>query len=161
MEYDGAYEKIGYPMGDVPRQRGVCTDVAIRALREGRGMDLQQLVHEDMQAHFSVYPKLWGLTAPDPNIDHRRVPNLQTYFKRRGWELEITSDPNDYQPGDLVTCKVDSGRPHIMVVSNRTNSKGTPLVLHNLGHGTKEENVLFTWKLTGHYRLPPALQEQR
>jgi uncharacterized protein len=154
LQYDGAYEAIPYPMGDVPRQRGVCTDVAIRALRESRGLDLQQVVHEDMKAHFSVYPKLWGLKSTDPNIDHRRVPNLQTWFKRHGWELPVTSNPDDYHPGDLVTCNVDSGRPHIMVVSNRLNSKGIPLVIHNVGRGAVEDGLLFYWKLTGHYRFP-------
>jgi hypothetical protein len=153
VEYNPAYEKLAYPGGDVTRQRGVCTDVVIRALRDARVFDLQQAVHEDMKANFNVYPKLWDLKSTDPNIDHRRVPNLQTYFKRMGWELKISSDPNDYQPNDLVTCKVDSGRPHIMIVSDRCNSKGTPLIIHNLGSGTQEQDGLFTWTLTGHYRL--------
>ncbi len=156
LRYDGTYEKLAYPAGDVPRECGVCTDVVIRALRDARQFDLQQAVHEDMKADFAAYPKLWGLKSPDTNIDHRRVPNLQTYFERKGWELPVTSNPDDYQPGDLVTCKVDSGRPHIMVVSNRLNSKGVSLVIHNLGKGAQEENLLFYWKLTGHYRLPTA-----
>lgn len=158
VEYNPAYEKLAYPGGDVPRQLGVCTDVVIRALRDARGFDLQQAVHEDMKANFDAYPKLWDLKSTDSNIDHRRVPNLQTYFKRMGWEMKISSDPDDYQPNDLVTCKVDSGRPHIMIVSDRCTSKGVPLVIHNLGRGTQEQDVLFTWKLTGHYRLPAKVE---
>ena len=152
-QYNPAYEKLNYPGGDVPKERGVCTDVVIRALREAMHLDLQQAVHDDMKLHFGEYPKLWDLKQPDTNIDHRRVPNLQTFFARNGWELKLTKDPANYQAGDLVTCKVPSGRPHIMIVSNRTNSKGVPLIIHNLGNGTKEENQLFTYQLTGHYRI--------
>jgi uncharacterized protein len=148
VEYNPAYEKLTYPGGDVPRQRGVCTDVVIRALRDARGFDLQQLVHEDMKANFGLYPNLWDLKSTDSN--------LQTYFKRMGWDMKISSDQDDYQPNDLVTCKVDSGRPHIMLVSDRCNSKGTPLIIHNLGSGTQEQDALFRWKLTGHFRLPAS-----
>lgn len=154
VEYDPAYVSMDYPGGDVPQERGVCTDVVIRALRL-MGLDLQQAVHEDMKAHFSAYPKNWGLKRPDKNIDHRRVPNLQTYFTRRGWKLPVTKNPADYRPGDLVTCMVADSLPHIMVVSDRRAEDGTPLIIHNIGSGTQEEDALFAFPLTGHYR--PAL----
>lgn len=152
ITYDPAYVGLDYPGGDVPDDRGVCTDVVVRALRKALDADLQKLVHEDMQAHFSKYPKIWGLSRPDRNIDHRRVPNLQTYFKRCGFSLPVTENASDYRPGDLVTCTVPPNRPHIMVVSDNKATDGTPLVIHNIGRGTREENRLFTFKLTGHYR---------
>lgn len=151
VEYNPAYEKLTYPGGDVPMKRGVCTDVVIRALRL-KGIDLQKEVHEDMSRHFSAYPNNWGLRRPDRNIDHRRVPNLQVYFTRRGWSLPVTDNPADYKPGDIVTCRVQSGRPHIMIVSDRTTWGGTPMVIHNLGNGTQENPQLFTFPLSGHYR---------
>jgi uncharacterized protein YijF (DUF1287 family) len=154
LRYDGSYRALDYPNGDVPLESGVCTDVVIRALRTARNLDLQKEVHEDMAAHFSEYPKIWGSKRPDKNIDHRRVPNLRTWFKRKGYSLPVTKNPKDYRPGDLVTCTVTSGRPHIMIVSDRTNSDGVPLVIHNIGAGAREENGLFTFPLTGHYRLP-------
>jgi uncharacterized protein YijF (DUF1287 family) len=151
--YDGAYVEIPYPMGDVPMETGVCTDVVIRAFRRA-GMDLQKEVHEDMQANFQLYPQKWGLPKPDTNIDHRRVPNLQTFFTRRGKALEITRKPADYKPGDLVTWDIDGkGMTHIGVVSNlwdETNKRY--FIIHNMGWGTKVEDVLFSWKITGHYR---------
>lgn len=150
--YDGAYEQIPYPGGDVPMERGVCTDVVIRALR-GLGFDLQRAVHEDMAAHFAAYPKNWGLKRPDKNIDHRRVPNLRTFFTRKGWALPVTKTPGDYQPGDLVTCIVGGSLPHIMIVSDRRTAKGEPLIIHNIGAGTQEEEGLFLFPLTGHYRV--------
>ncbi len=116
-------------------------------------MDLQKLLHEDMRGNFSAYPQNWGLRAPDKNIDHRRVPNLQAFFKRRGWQLEVTQVAGDYQAGDLVTCTVPPNLPHIMVVSERRNAAGEPLVIHNIGAGTREEDRLFAFKLTGHYRV--------
>ncbi len=152
VEYDGSYERLSYPGGDVPMERGVCTDVVIRALRL-KGFDLQREVHEDMKQHFSCYPKRWGLKRPDKNIDHRRVPNLQTFFKRRGWSLPVTNKPTDYRPGDLVTCTVGGSLPHIMIVSDRKNEDGIPLIIHNIGAGTEEEDCLFTFPLTGHYRV--------
>ena len=133
---------------------GVCTDVVIRALRTGMKLDLQKLVHEDIKANFSSYPKNWGLKSPDKNIDHRRVPNLKTYFKRMGYALPVSKNPADYQPGDLVTCIVPPHLPHIMIVSDLTNATGQPLVIHNIGVGTQEEDRLFEFKITGHYRLP-------
>lgn len=149
--YDPAYVTLEYPGGDIPKERGVCTDVAIRALRD-RGADLQKLVHEDMKKHFSKYPKRWGLTRPDKNIDHRRVPNLRTYFTRRGIALKVTKDKAKYLPGDLVTCTVAGNRPHIMIVSDKKSADGTPLIIHNIGGGARENDDLFTYPITGHYR---------
>lgn len=151
ISYDPAYVSIKYPRGDIPKQKGVCTDVAIRALRL-RGFDLQKLVHEDMKKNFSKYPKIWGLKRTDKNIDHRRVTNLQAYFKRRGISMKVTKDQKSYLPGDLVTCTVAGKLPHIMIVSDRKAKDGTPLVIHNIGSGTKEENSLFEFPITGHYR---------
>ena len=153
LSYDGAYRALDYPNGDPPIELGVCTDVVVRALRTSLGMDLQKLVHEDMRGNFSAYPQNWGLRGPDKNIDHRRVPNLQAFFKRRGWQLEISKLPADYQAGDLVTCIVPPNLPHIMVVSDQRNAAGEPLVIHNIGSGAREEDRLFAFKLTGHYRV--------
>ena len=153
VSYDPAYRKLGYPGGDVPRTSGVCTDVIIRALRDARKVDLQKLVHEDMKGSFAKYPQNWGLKKPDANIDHRRVPNLQCYFKRKGWSLKATKTASDYEPGDFVTVIVGGRLPHIMIVSDRKASDGTPLVIHNIGSGTKEEDCLFAYPLTGHYRM--------
>ncbi|MDQ2638993.1 MAG: DUF1287 domain-containing protein [Pseudomonadota bacterium] len=151
--YDGAYVRIDYPMGDVPQDRGVCTDVVIRAYRS-IGIDLQVLVHEDMRDNFRAYPALWGLGRPDRNIDHRRVPNLQKFFERRGAKLPATQAPPDYQPGDLVTWMLPGNLPHIGIVSDRKQS-GTdrPLVIHNIGAGATEEDMLFAFPVTGHYRF--------
>ena len=150
--YDPSYERLAYPMGDVPLLRGVCTDVVIRALREVE-IDLQQRVHEDMVPNFARYPADWGLARPDSNIDHRRVPNLRTYLERQGKSLSVTAKARDYLPGDLVTWRLDSGRPHIGIVSDKSNiSSGNPLVIHNIGWGAQEEDVLFDYRITGHYR---------
>ena len=146
------YVSLDYPGGDVPKGTGVCTDVAIRALR-GTGHDLQKLVHEDMRANFSRYPTNWGLKRTDRSIDHRRVPNLKTYFKRKGKSLKVSKKGEDYLPGDLVTCTVAGKLPHIMIVSDKKNAKGEPLVIHNIGAGTKEEDRLFDFPITGHYRF--------
>ena len=157
VRYDGSYFVISYPDGDVPNDRGVCTDVVIRAYR-ALGVDLQQLVHEDMQHHFDAYPskRIWGLTEPDPNIDHRRVPNLQLFFKRNGIELRPSEDPSDYKPGDIVTWMLPGNLPHIGIVTDRkADGSGTPLVVHNIGEGPKLEDVLFYFKITGHYRYEP------
>lgn len=152
VEYDPAYVSLEYPGGDVPEERGVCTDVVIRALRL-LNFDLQKEVHEDMKRHFSAYPGRWGLKGPDKNIDHRRVPNLQTFFKRRGWQLPVTQTAADYKPGDLVTCLLGDYLPHIMIVSDRKSEAGTPLIIHNIGAGTEEEDCLFAFPMTGHYRV--------
>jgi len=152
LSYDPAYVTLAYPGGDVPKERGVCTDVIIRALREGLSLDLQKLVHEDMKGNFGAYPKNWGLSRPDKNIDHRRVPNLQAFFKRRGFSQVVTKDAAKFQPGDLVTCTVPPNLPHVMIVSDKKTAEGVPLVIHNIGGGAQEEDVLFTFPLTGHYR---------
>lgn len=154
VRYDPAYAALAYPGGDVPRDRGVCTDVLVRALRDGLKCDLQQLVHEDMRANFSKYPQLWGLTRADKNIDHRRVPNLRTYFQRRGFALP-PPEPGKFtafRPGDIVTCTVPPALPHVMIVSDKTTADGRPLVIHNIGSGAKEEDMLARFPITGHYR---------
>lgn len=155
VSYDPAYVRLPYPGGDVPASRGVCTDVVIRALRTQR-IDLQQRVHEDMRAHFAKYPQKWGLRGPDSNIDHRRVPNLQTWFERQGWSVPVTSHAANYRAGDLVTWMLPGNLPHIGIVSDRrTMIGGTPLIIHNIGRGTREEDILFDHKITGHYRPKP------
>lgn len=154
VSYDPAYVVLDYPNGDVPKDRGVCTDVLIRAAREGLSADLQKLLHDDMRGHFSAYPKQWGLSRPDRNIDHRRVPNLRAYFKRRGFELNMpdAGEVPDFQPGDIVTCTVPPNLPHVMIVSDRKTADGRPLVIHNIGGGAREEDALRSFPLTGHYR---------
>jgi uncharacterized protein YijF (DUF1287 family) len=153
VSYDPRYQVLGYPDGDIPIGRGVCSDVIIRAMRASLHLDLQKLVHEDMQANFSRYPRRWGLNQPDKNIDHRRVPNLRTYFDRSGWSLEVSNDAGDYTPGDIVTCIVPRHRPHIMIVSDLKNRDGVPFVIHNIGAGVREEDRLFEFEITGHYRI--------
>ncbi len=154
LSYDPAYMSLSYPNGDVPKDRGVCSDVVIRALREGLSADLQKLVHEDMRGHFSAYPQQWGLSRPDPNIDHRRVPNLRAYFKRRGFEIPLSkaADLTAFEPGDILTCTVPPNLPHVMIVSDRKTGEGRPLVIHNIGQGAREEDRLAEFPLTGHYR---------
>jgi len=157
--YDGAYQVLKYPGGDVAPERGVCTDVIIRAFRAARSADLQKLVHEDMRAHFSAYPskRRWGLTRPDPSIDHRRVPNLMVYFERAGYAQPVSGAAAAYLPGDLVTWDLGGGVPHIGVVSERRAVSGTPLIIHNIGAGAREDDVLFRFSITGHYRpLAPS-----
>lgn len=157
--YDPAYRVIPYPMGDVPADRGVCTDVVIRALR-AVGVDLQRLVHEDMKANFSAYPKHWGLKRPDRNIDHRRVPNLETYFSRAGLKLRL-SRSSEFRAGDIVAWNLrgDQGYlPHIGIVTARRGRSGRLMVVHNIGAGPKHEDVLGEWKMTGHYRIAPHVE---
>jgi len=152
--YDGSYRVIDYPMGDIPDGRGVCTDLIVRAYRSVH-IDLQALVHEDMSRHFSEYPQNWGLQHADSNIDHRRVPNLQTFFRRAGAELPVTRNAEDYRPGDLVTWMLPGNLPHIGVVSDeRVDGTTRPKVLHNIGAGPVEDDILFTYAITGHYRYP-------
>lgn len=156
--YDGRYMRLDYPGGDVPATMGVCTDVVIRSLRKAYDADLQRLVHEDMTANFGAYPANWGLTRPDRNIDHRRVPNLEIYFKREGYALPITKQVVDYQPGDIVSWRLDGnsglgGLPHIGIVSDRLGVTGNPLIIHNIGGGVEESDMLFDHRITGHFRL--------
>jgi uncharacterized protein YijF (DUF1287 family) len=154
--YDPAYKRIPYPNGDVPRRFGVCADVVVRAYRDAFHYDLQRAVHEDMKAAFNLYPRTWNLKRPDPNIDHRRVLNLQTFFQRHGKALPVTRNSKDYSPGDIVTQMLPGNLPHIMIVSNRWNDTSTnPLVIHNVGMGTREEDFLFKAKITGHFRFFP------
>lgn len=156
VTYDPAYVALTYPGGDIARDRGVCTDVIVRAYRDGLATDLQRLVHEDMAASFSAYPAKWGLKRPDSHIDHRRVPNLQTFFTRRGAALPVTQRAADYEPGDMVTMMVSATLPHIAIVSSRSSTDAArPLIVHNIGAGTREEDRLFEFPLTGHYRFKP------
>lgn len=154
VRYDPAYVQLEYPGGDVPPDTGVCTDEVIRSYRT-LGLDLQKLVHEDMKAHFSAYPKQWGLSSTDKNIDHRRVPNLQTFFKRRGASLPVTQTADDYKPGDLITCTVAGKLPHIAIVVPAPDG-GRPWIVHNIGAGPQMEDRLFEFPLTGHYRWHPT-----
>ena len=157
ISYDGSYFKIPYPGGDIPAHLGVCTDVIIRTYR-ALGIDLQKEVHEDMKAHFNAYPKLWGLKSTDTNIDHRRVPNLQAFFTRKGQSLPVTQNPADYKTGDLVTwnLKTIGSLPHIGIVTDRRSRDGLrPLIVHNIGAGTTLEDMLFSYTITGHYRYAP------
>lgn len=154
--YDPAYVTLAYPGGDVPRDRGVCTDVVIRALRDGLGIDLQQAVHEDMRASFAKYPRRWGLARPDRNIDHRRVPNLETFLTRAGAALPVSDHAADYLPGDIVSSLFPDGQTHIMIVTNRRSRDGQRLlIVHNVGAGSQIEDRLFEWHITGHFRLTP------
>lgn len=154
VRYDGSYQRLDYPMGDVPADRGVCTDVVIRAYR-ALGIDLQVLVHEDMRAAFDRYPANWGLSRPDRNIDHRRVPNLQTFMERAGARLESSRVSDDVHAGDLVTWMLPGNLPHIGIVSDRHDAaSGRPLIVHNIGAGVVEDDILTAFPVTGHYRYP-------
>jgi uncharacterized protein len=150
--YDPAYTQLAYPMGDVVQSKGVCTDVVVRAYRK-MNIDFQVLVHQDMKMNFSKYPKIWGLKKTDRNIDHRRVPNLETFFARQGKSIKIQNTAENYRPGDIVSWRLDNGLAHIGVISDKRSLIGArPLVIHNIGRGTQEEDVLFAWKIVGHYR---------
>ena len=152
--YDPTYRSLSYPGGDVPSSTGVCTDVIIRAYRKV-GVDLQKLVHEDMKASFSAYPskRIWGLTTTDKNIDHRRVPNLQVFFSRKGRSLPVSRALSEALPGDIFTWDLPSGVPHIGIVSNKRSSDGSrPLVIHNIGSGAQEEDAAAEFRITGWYR---------
>lgn len=148
--YDGRYYRINYPMGDISITTGVCSDVIIRAYRHHH-IDLQQLVHEDMQSAWNAYPKLWGLKTTDRNIDHRRVPNLEVFFARKGQSLSLT-DLSTFQAGDIVSWRLSNHLPHIGIVSDRRNSAGIPLIIHNIGGGVREEDALLKYRIVGHYR---------
>lgn len=152
VDYDPSYFAIPYPNGDVPADKGVCTDVIIRAYRK-LGIDLQKEVHEDMKENFNVYPNIWGLEKPDANIDHRRVPNLRTFFSRHGQKLETSDQANDYQPGDIVTWDLGGNTPHIgIVIQKKSPVSKQPLIVHNIGHGQEISDCLFSYSITGHYR---------
>jgi uncharacterized protein YijF (DUF1287 family) len=154
VRYDPKYVRIPYPGGDVPVDTGVCSDEVIRAYR-ALGIDLQKEVHEDMSSNFSAYPnqRRWMLAHPDSNIDHRRVPNLMVFFSRKGSSLPISTLAEDYGPGELVTWDLGGGVPHIgIVVERKSLQSGRYMVVHNIGAGPKMEDVLFSWKITGHYR---------
>jgi uncharacterized protein YijF (DUF1287 family) len=154
--YDGRYVGIDYPGGDVDPGIGVCTDVVIRSYRAAHGFDLQKVVHEDMRADFDAYPTNWGHTRPDKNIDHRRVPNLEVWFTRAGHALPITQNAADYRPGDVVSWRLSGdGVPHIGIISDRVAADGTPLIIHNIGRGPEEDNMLFAARITGHFRFAP------
>jgi uncharacterized protein YijF (DUF1287 family) len=154
--YDGSYKRIDYPMGDVSLDRGVCSDVIVRSLRV-LGVDLQQLVHEDMRVAFGAYPTHWGMTRPDPNIDHRRVPNLETFLTRKSARLAASDNPADYLPGDIVAWNLRGKNggwlPHIGIVADHISPSGRPMIVHNIGAGPKLEDVLFDWPITGRYRV--------
>lgn len=151
--YDGRYYSIAYPGGDVSKGKGVCTDVIVRAYR-AIGLDLQKEVHEDMSENFELYPKIWGLSGPDSNIDHRRVPNLMTYFERQNAQLTITNKGLDYLPGDIVAWRLDSGLTHIGVVVNVLSlDKKRYKIVHNIGTGQVLEDCLFDFAIIGHYRF--------
>ncbi|ALJ04660.1 hypothetical protein APS56_05715 [Pseudalgibacter alginicilyticus] len=153
VTYDPSYFAIPYPNGDIPKDKGVCTDVVIRAYRQV-GIDLQKEVYEDMKAHFNVYPKIWGLKRTDRNIDHRRVPNLMVYFKRKGAEKPITSNSKDYKPGDVVCWNLEGAITHIGIVVDKKSDDGKRnLIVHNIGNGQVLEDCLFDFKIIGHYRF--------
>lgn len=151
VSYDPAYRRLEFPRGDVPQSTGVCTDVVIRAYRL-QNIDLQQLVNLDMKNNFADYPNIWGLNSTDKNIDHRRVPNLEVFFERNGQTLS-TTDQSSFKAGDIVTWRLPNNNlPHIGIVSNKSASDGTPLIIHNIGRGTQEDNILFRFPIKGHYR---------
>lgn len=152
--YDPAYVVLDYPGGDVPPDRGVCTDVLIRALRVAYGLDLQAVLHRDMKADFAAYPDQWGLAKPDPNIDHRRVPNLRRLFERLG--AEVTGD---FLPGDVVTMLLPGNLTHIALVTDHSGATA-PMIVHNIGAGTRVEDRLHEFEITGHYRLTPAILDR-
>lgn len=152
LVYDPAYVGMAYPNGDVPDYSGVCTDVVVRSFRQA-GVDLQQEIHEDMKANFGVYPQNWGLSGPDSNIDHRRVPNLMTYFERHDAAQVVSRDPENYQPGDVVAWRLGDGQLHMGVVINEKSPDGRRfLIVHNIAQGTEKADILFAWKIIGHYR---------
>ena len=151
--YDPSYFSIEYPNGDVPKDRGVCTDVIIRAYRK-LGIDLQKEVHEDMSSNFNLYPNIWGLSTTDKNIDHRRVPNLMRFFERHGQVLPITKNSADYKPGDIVCWNLGGATTHIgIVIDEKSNIDAERhLIVHNIGSGQVTEDCLFNFKIIGHYR---------
>ena len=153
--YDPAYVTLAYPGGDIPRETGVCTDVVIRAYRDAFNVDLQVLVHEDMKAAFASYPKTWGLTRTDKNIDHRRVPNLEHYLQRQGLERDAPGTRDDWQDGDLVTMRLGGRLPHIAVFSGHDPLTGTAMFIHNIGGGTREDDLNAGYDSPRRFRFAP------
>ncbi|MDR6762433.1 uncharacterized protein YijF (DUF1287 family) [Flavobacterium sp. 2755] len=154
IDYDPAYFSIQYPNGDVPAKKGVCTDVVIRSYRK-LGIDLQKEVHEDMVENFDAYPNLknWGMTKTDTNIDHRRVPNLEIFFERKGTKLPVTQNSNDYKTGEIVTWMINDKLPHIGIVTNKKSNDGKRnLIVHNVGNGQVLQDCLFEYKIVGHFK---------
>ena len=149
--YTPDYVSLNYPNGDVPSKTGVCSDVVIRAYRK-LGIDLQKEVHEDMKANFSKYPTKWGLKKTDTNIDHRRVPNLEVFFERKGKKLEVSNNPNDYKTGEIVTWMINGKLPHIGIVTHKKSIDGNPMIVHNVGGGQVAEDCLFSWEIVGHFK---------
>ncbi|MFY8182409.1 MAG: DUF1287 domain-containing protein [Flavobacterium sp.] len=149
--YTPDYVSLKYPNGDVPAKTGVCSDVVIRAYRK-LGIDLQKEVHEDMKANFSKYPTKWGLKKTDTNIDHRRVPNLEVFFERKGKKLEVSNNPKDYKTGEIVTWMINGKLPHIGIVTHKKSIDGNPIIVHNVGGGQVAEDCLFSWEIVGHFK---------
>jgi uncharacterized protein YijF (DUF1287 family) len=149
--YTPDYVSLKYPNGDVPSKTGVCSDVVIRAYRK-LGIDLQKEVHEDMKANFSKYPTKWGLKKTDTNIDHRRVPNLEVFFERKGKKLVVSNNPNDYKTGEIVTWMINGKLPHIGIVTHKKSIDGNPIIVHNVGGGQVLEDCLFSWEIVGHFK---------
>ena len=159
LSYDPSYVGLAYPGGDPPRDRGVCTDVIVRAYRDAFGMDLQAVIHEDMKRAFRSYPSNWGLSRPDPNIDHRRVQNLERFFERAGFEVDVPEHVHDVRAGDVCTMRLPGNLPHIVIASDRDTPSGRPLVIHNVGRGTREEDFFDRFPPTRCFRVvPPQLR---
>ncbi len=154
IEYDPSYFAIKYPNGDIPKNKGVCTDVVIRSYRK-LNIDLQKEVHEDLKTNFSKYPNLkkWGLTKPDTNIDHRRVPNLEIFFSRKGQKVKITNNSDDYKVGEIITWMINNKLPHIGIITNKKSLDGKrPMIVHNVGNGQVLQDCLFSYEIVGHYK---------
>ncbi len=151
VDYDPAYVRLAYPGGDVPRETGVCIDVIVRAYRDAFDFDFQKAIHEDMRANFSAYPRTWSLSRPDRNIDHRRVPNLETWLVRNAMELPA----EDWKAGDLLTCRVDASLPHVAIISDRRTEWGEPYVIHNIGLGAREERLIGRFSNERRFRFYP------
>ena len=156
--YTPDYVSLKYPNGDVPAKTGVCSDVVIRAYRK-LGVDLQKEVHEDMKANFSKYPTKWGLKKTDTNIDHRRVPNLEVFFERKGKKLEVSNNPNDYKTGEIVTWMINGKLPHIGIVTHKKSIDRNPMIVHNVGGGQVAEDCLFSWEIVGHFKYEKQFVE--
>lgn len=154
ITYDPSYYKIAYPNGDLPANKGVAADVIVRCYRS-MGMDLQVLVHEDMSENFRGYPGLWGAAAPDTNIDHRRVANLQRFFEHKGRTITASRNASDYLPGDIVVWELGNAEKHIgIIVPGPGDRAEEAWVVHNMGAGVKWENILFDYSVQRHFRYP-------